>query len=345
MSEVEVFLDDTPGEVRGVIRRGGRYERILMDQEGARPEGRLGARSVGRVAEVWPGLGGSFVDLETGQVFLPFKPGLLAKVGEKVEIEIVAEARADKAPTGRWIAPASGEPRLLAPGPTVIETLAKLAPGATPVTGIAAIEAGWEAVEDAGPAESTHDQAVLVERTRAMITVDINLNRQASGGAKARAEANRQGLKEAARLIRLRRWGGLAAVDLVGPGHDGEGMIAAAKAAFGSDPHIAYGPMNRFGVIMLSLPWGRTPLEEVLYQRRGAMPGRVADMWPGQAAQEAARRLRHALLADTTRARLVARCAPDLAEALAPLVARLGPRAHLRVDPGLARQQHVIEAG
>lgn len=345
MSAVEVFLDDTPGEIRGVIRRDGRYEHILMDKEGEKAAWRLGARSVGRVVEVWPGLGGSFVDLEPGHVFLPFKPGLVAKVGEKVEIEIVAEARADKVPTGRWIGRANGEPRLLAPGPTVAEALAILAPGVTPATGRAAIEAGWEAVEDAEHAEATHDQSVLIERTRAMVTVDIDLSRHASGGAKARAEANRQGLREAARLIRLRRWGGLVAVDLVGSGHDGEAMIAAAKAAFGADPRIVYGPMNRFGVIMLSLPWGRTPLEDVLYQRRWSRFRSVDDMWLGQAALEATRRLRHALLADTTQPRVVARCAPDLAEALAPLVARLGPRAHLQVDEALSRNQNAIEIG
>lgn len=343
MSDVEAFLDDTPGEVRGVIRREGRYEHILMDRPGDKPEWRLGARSVARVAEVWPGLGGGFVDVHPGHIFVPFKPDRAPGVGLKVEVEIVAEARADKVPTGRLIGRASGEPRLLAPGPTVAETLARLAPGVQPETGRAAIEAGWEAVEAAASDDALPGELV-VERTRAMVTVDIDQSRHASGDARARAEANRRGMNDAARLIRLRRWGGLVAIDLVGSGHDGAAVLAAAKAAFGADPRIAYGPVNRFGVFMLSLPWGRTPLEEVLYKNRWSYVRSVVDMWQRQAAQEAARRLRHALLSDTTAPRVTVRCAPNLVDDLAPLVAQLGPRAHLRVDDALGRNLHAIEA-
>ena len=58
---LEVFLDDTPGEVRGVVVRDGRFEHLLIQREDDVAEHRLGARCVGRIAEVHPGLRGAFV--------------------------------------------------------------------------------------------------------------------------------------------------------------------------------------------------------------------------------------------------------------------------------------------
>ena len=63
MSELEVFLDDTPGEIRGMVVRNGRFERLLLQRENDLPQHRLGARAIGRVAAVDPGLKGAFVDL------------------------------------------------------------------------------------------------------------------------------------------------------------------------------------------------------------------------------------------------------------------------------------------
>src|SRR5690606_25928323 len=176
------------------------------------------------------------------------------------------------------------------------------APGATPITGKAAIEAGWAALEDAeAPAMPRGGPDVAVERTRAMITVDIDQPPLPGKGlsVRDRQRANHEGLRIAARLIRLRRWGGLVAVDLLGAGHDGAQVTAAAKNAFGADPAIAYGPVNRFGVLQLVLPWSFTPLEELIRPDVET------------AARDLIRKLNHALLADTTRARIAARCHGD----------------------------------
>jgi len=57
------------------------------------------------------------------------------------------------------------------------------------------------------------------------------------------------------------------------------------------------------------------------------------------------RRLRHAMLSDTTIPRFVAVCAPDEAAAAAPLIARLGPRASVRADPAVAQGlSDIVEA-
>ena len=339
---VEVFLDDTPGEVRGVVVRDGRFEHLLIQRDDDLPEHRLGACCIGRVAEVHPGLKGAFIDL--GPIvhgFLPFRGQDRLAVGQKVEVEVSAEPREGKGPTLRLIGAGDGAPRLLSPGPTVIEMLARLAPGVAPVTGLAAIQSGWDAEEEAGwPGELFPDTGLdlMVQRTRALIAVDLDLA-PAPGvafGPPARTRANRQGLQAAARLIRLKRWGGLVAVDLIGTGQDGDAVMAAAKQAFGGDPDVVFGPVNRFGVLQLALPWRLTPLDEVLNGRDGRR--RLQ-----QRAQDIVRRLRFALMSDTSLPRITVRAAPDEVALAAPLVAQLGPRAHLEGDPVIGPGAFLME--
>ena len=342
MSGVEVFLDDTPGEVRGVVARDGRFEHLLIQREDDVVEHRLGARCVGRIAAVHPGLKGAFVDLGTDLPgFLPFRGQDRLNEGQKVEVEVSAEPREGKGPTLRLIGPGAGAPRLLLPGPTVAETLADLAPGVEPVTGLAGIQAGRSAEEEAGlPVELFPETGLdlMIQRTRALIAVDLDLA-PAPGvafGAPARTRANRQGLHMAARMIRLRRWGGLVAVDLIGTGLDGDAVMTAARQAFGGDPDVVFGPVNRFGVLQLAVPWRRTPLEEILN-------GRDRSRRPEQRAQDIARSLRLALLSDTKSPRITARAAPVDAALAGPLVARLGPRAHLKCDPAMAPGAFLLE--
>lgn len=329
MSALEAFLDNTPGEVRGVIAGDGRYQHILIQREDEVPEHRLGARCVGRIVDVHPGLRGAFVELGARPPlgFLPFSGKERLNVGHKVQVEVVAEPREAKGPTLRLIGAGEGEPRLLTQGPTVAEQLARLAPGAAIVTGAAAVRAVLESEEEARSGSHAFADTGLdlaVQRTRALVAVDLDLS-PAPGvafGPPARARANRQGLEEAARLIRLRRWGGLVAIDLIGTVQDGAAVTAAARRAFGDDPDIVYGPVNRFGVLQLSLPWRQTPLEEAL-----GGPMRVA--------RDLVRALNLRLLSDTAAPRIVVRAASADAERAAPLVARLGPRAHLIADPDL----------
>ncbi|MFA4893519.1 RNA-binding protein [Brevundimonas sp.] len=340
---VEVFLDDTPGEVRGVITRDGRYHHLFIQRDDGVSAHRLGARSVGRIIDVQPGLKGAFVELGGGATpgFLPFRGPKPLTVGQKVEVEVTAEPRERKGPTLRLTGPGEGEPRLLSAGPTVAEMLAALAPGVEPTTGLAAIRAGVEAEEEAmSPGQVFADTGldVRVERTRALIAVDLDLapGPGVSFGPPARARANRQGLMEAARLIGLKRWAGLVAIDLIGVGHDGDAASGAARQAFGADPDVVFGPVSRFGVLQLSLPWRLTPLDEVLNGPDGRRR-------PEQRAQDVVRALRARLLSDTAAPRVRARCAPEEAALAAPGVAKLGPRADLAPDATLAPGAFVLE--
>jgi hypothetical protein len=220
----------------------------------------------------------------------------------------------------------------------VEEDLTALAPGVPVLTGAVAIRAALDAEEEAlatvhrFPGDAFD---LAVQRTRALIAVDIDYAHLAGRVAhKGREGANREGLAQAARLIRLKSWGGLVAVDLVGTAFDSATITAMARAAFG--PEATIGPVSRFGMLQLSLPWRRRPIEEVLLNPGGHPTAATR-------AIHLTRRLRLALLADTASPRLTARCAPDDGAAATGLIARLGPRAALRIDPALAPGRFVIE--
>jgi len=331
---VEAFLDETPGETRGVIARNGRFERLLIHREGEAEQTRLRARSVGRVVEARVTADGALIDLgaEPPFAFLPLKASEQVREGEALEVEVTAEPRERKGPTVRRIGPAAGPPRLLAAGPDVRAWLAELAPGAVLVTGVEAIQASWDAEEEAFGAGDFFAETGLdlaVERTRALIAVDIDhAALPGQDRRKGRARANQAGLREAARLIRLKRWGGLVAVDLAGTVLDAEQVKAWATAAFEGDG-ASLGPLSRFGLLQLSLPWRFTPIEEVLLEPWGSPTCRTR-------AQDLVRRLNMQMMSDTRTPRFTAVCCPEQASVAAPWVERLGPRAALRADSSRA---------
>lgn len=331
--EVELYYDDTPGEQRGLVARNGRFEQLLIQREGDPEAGRLGARSIGRVTAVEPGLSGAFIDLggDPAFGFLPFDRGAPLRVGETLEVAVAAEAREAKGPVLRRLGEGQGDPRLIAPAPSLKDRLAAIAPVEIQ-TGVVAIQACWDAEEEAlgqGDLFAEYGLDLSVQRTRALIAVDIDYAPLAGRDArKGRATANREGLRQAARLIRLNRWGGLVAIDLIGTAMDGAAVTAQAREAFAWESNAAFGPLSKFGLLQLSLPWRETPLEDFL-----GRPG--SDRALQTEAIGLARQLRHALLSDTSLPRLVVRCRPSLAERAAPLVARLGPRAGLIADPSV----------
>ena len=341
-NQVEVFLDVIPGETRGVIARDGRCERLLIQREGDIPQQRLGARSIGRVAQIDHGLNGAFIDLGGGEGFLPLGKTHDLQQGGKIEVIVTAEPREQKTAVLRLIGKGEGEARLLEPGEDVARALARLAPGVEAVTGLEALQAVGEAEDEALARAALFPSVGLdlsIERTRALIAIDMDYApRPGLDARKGRRQANLAGLHQAARLLALRSWGGLAAIDLIGAGQDVEAVMAAARAAFGRDPDVVFGPINRFGVLMLSLPWRSTPIEDVLNGR---------DSRPSLETRAIAivRQLKTAMLSDTASPRFTARCEPAEAAAAAPLVARLGPRAHIMADPAVAAARAVIEGG
>lgn len=336
MADVDVFLDAAPGETWGMVFRDGRAHSLIIHRDDDRAEHRLGARLVGRVASVAPGLRGAFIDLGCGEPFGFMPLGKADRLGDgaKLELEVTAEPRERKGPALRRLAEATGEPRLLAPGPDVAAILKRLAPGVAVVTGAEAIRAALEAEEDAlsgGVVEPAFGLDLAIQRTRALIAVDIDYAPAAGRESrKGREAVNREGLRQTARLLELKGWGGLVAIDLVGVGLHPDAIIQTARQAFAGHEGATIGPLSRLGLLQASLPWRRVPADE-----RFAAPSAVE--------RSALRRFRLALLSDRAAPRLTLECSAQSAAILAPWVAELGPRA--QISPTAAPGVFVIKEG
>lgn len=346
MSERRLYLDRGIGESRGVVTLDGRPERLLIRRDGEDPKLALGTRCVARVASLEPALATAFLDLGGGaEAILPFKPDARPVRGQALEIEIRSEPRRGKLAIARALGEGEGAPRLLGPPRELAEELRGFAREAEIVEGRAARELADEAETEA--LEVLHaipgGGVLAVEPTRALTAIDIDLGERKGADAKrVTRQANLAALGLAARLLRLKGLGGIVVVDLVGRGHDGNALMAAARAAFAPDnPGVAIGPVGRFGTMELSLPRRVTPIGEILCREDGQLSDRAL-------AQRLIRRI-EAEAAAQPGARLEARCAPGVAEAARPLGARLaeriGARFSIKADPVLPRERQEVSAG
>ena len=345
MSVRLTYLDRGIGEDRGVVTLDGRPERLLIRRLGEEPRLQLGAKLVARVATVEAALGSAFLDLGGGlQAILAFKPDARPVRGAAVAIEIRSRPRTGKLATVRLVGTADGAPRLLEPGPTLDETLQALVRGAAPVLGAEARDqadmAEAEALETVHPLPD--GGFLAIEPTRALTAIDIDLGERKGADAKRNArQANLTALAQTARLLRLKSLGGLVVIDLVGRGHDGAALLAAARTAFAPDnPGVAIGPVGRFGTMELSIPRRDQPLSEILCEPGGAASVRTL-------ALRFMRRLETEAMTQPG-ARLSASCAPEPAAAmqdLAPLLAdRIGARFTISERPGWPRERLDVAA-
>jgi hypothetical protein len=345
MSERRIYLDRGVGESRGVVTLDGRPERLLLRRDDDDPRLRLGARLVARVASLEPALGAAFLDLGgAAEAILPFRPDARPVRGQAIEVEIRGEPRRGKLAVARAIGNGEGDPRLLAAAPDIAAELDALSHGAKLVEGRTARDVADEAETEA--IEAVHalpgGGEIAIEPTRALTAVDVDLSDRKGGDAKrVTRQANLAALGMAARLLRLKGLGGIVVIDLVGRGHDGNALMAAARAAFGPDnPGVAIGPVGRFGTMELSLPRRSQPLLERLCRADGALSDRTL-------AQRLIRRLQAEGEA-MPGARLMAVCAPEIAKAAAPLAVllaeQIGARFEIRADPAAPRNRLDVSA-
>jgi Ribonuclease G/E len=343
MSERRIYLDRGIGETRGVVTLDGRPERLLIRRHDDEPRLQLGARLVARVASLEPALGTAFLDLGGGaEAILPFRPDARPVRGQSIEVDIRGEPRRGKLAVARFIGAAAGAPRLIEPAPELAAELEALVHGAQLVEGRAAREVADEAEAEA--LELIHPLPgggeIAIEPTRALTAIDVDLSDRKGGDAKrVTRQANLAALGMAARLLRLKGLGGIVVIDLVGRGHDGTALMAAARAAFGPDnPGVSIGPVGRFGTMELSLPRRTRPLAERLCRDDGALSDRTL-------AQRLIRRLQ-AEAAAAPGARLVATCAPAVAAAAASLAAlladQIGQRFAIDPDPAYPRERFAV---
>lgn len=344
MSARRLFLDRGIGETRGVVTLDGRPERLILRRDDDEPRLALGARLIARVASVEPAIATAFLDLGGGlEAILPFKPEERPVRGASVEIEIRSEPRTGKLAVARLIGAGEGAPRLLAAAPDVGEVLQLLVRDADLMEGrearAAADEAEAEALETIHPLPS--GGTLAIEPTRALTAIDVDLGERKGGDAKrVTRQANLTALTESARLLRLKGLGGLVVVDLVGRGHDGNALLAAARLAFAPDnPGVSIGPVGRFGTMELSIPRRTQPLLDQLRRPDGALGDRAL-------AQRLIRRLEGEAAAQPG-ARLVAACAPDVAKAAEPLARILAERigARFAITPDPARPRDRFDVG
>jgi Ribonuclease G/E len=326
-----LYLDKAIGETRGVVTLDGRPERLLIERADDLAIQRLGAIVVARVRRVDRGLSTLFLDLGGGpDAVLPLNAAQGLAEGAAIEIEITAESHAEKGSSVRLIGLAEGPPRLIRAALAPEARLAGFAPGLAIVTGDRAREAAdiaeaqVLAIEHPLPGGGS----IAIEPTRALVAVDVDVGAAGGGDARRRARAvNMAAIDQAARLLRLKALSGLIAIDLVGAGHDGVAIAAAAKAAFApDDPGVSIGPVSRFGLLQLATPRRWRPVTETL-----CGPGGGPLPTPLTVALRLLRALEREGRADGG-ARLVAACAPGVAAALSPYMGELTGRLGGRVE-------------
>jgi hypothetical protein len=339
LSRRALFIDTLPGERRGVVALGGQPERLLIERDGEADRPRLGETWRGRIGSAASGFRGVFVDLGCGPAaLLANEAGGQPAEGATIEVEVTAEARADKGPLVRRVAAGQGAPGRITAQASLEARLQASAPEASIQTGLGARDAA-DLAEEAALA-TVHDLAdglsLAIERTRGLIAVDVDMAR-AQAGKHGVLSANLTAIREAARLLRLKGLGGLVVIDLAGKASEHPEILAAAKAAFEPDqPGVVLAGVSRLGVLELARPWRETPVAERLLDANGSPTLRSL-------AQGLVRDLERAGRADPG-ARLVGVCAPDVAEAASSLVTALGPRFGVRAEVGRARGSTDIQS-
>ena len=323
MSVRRLFLDRGFGEDRGVVVLDGHPERLLIVREGEPVSTRIGARLAARVRKVEPAFASAFLDLGGGQeALLAFKPDGRPVEGAMMEVEVRSEPRENKIATVRAIGPADGPPRLLAPAPDLVDQLQALVRDGDVVEGRDARK--MADLAEAEALETIHalpgGGTIAIEPTRALVAIDVDLGeRKGQDVKRVTRQANLTALAAAARLLRLKGLGGIVVIDLVGRGHDGAALLAAARTAFAPDnPGVAIGPVGRFGTMELSIPRRGRAAREILLDAVGRPTDETLALRLIRRAETEA--------AAQPGARLVGACAPQVAALAEPLAARLRAR-------------------
>ena len=345
MSRVRLYLDRSPGETRGVLTLAGRPHRLLIQRDDDPDTAGLGRRYIARVARLDRGLASAFLDLGgEAQAMMALSGEAKSLVeGGSVEVEIAAEARRDKLALARLIGAGQGPARVLTAPRSVAQRLQALAPDQPLTEGREARDAADQAEAEVLAIEHPlpGGGSVAIQPTRALIAIDVDLGARAGDVRRIARQANLTALDMAARLLRLKGLAGLVVIDLVGSGHDGAALTQAAKAAFAPDePGVGLGPLSRFGLLQIAVPWRVQPLAERLCDPAGVLT-------PATAALRLLRALEREGRADGG-ARLLGRCAPLAAQAAASyipaLTQSLGARFEICPDPTLRLDQMEVSS-
>ena len=331
MNARRLYLDDAPGERRGVVTLDGRPERLLI-QRSSMPGPIAGEQWAARVRRIDRSLATAFLDLGQGSETLLNLTGdaLRLTEGALISVAITSPARRGKGPVARFTGLEEGQPRLLAAAPTIEAQLKVYAPDQAIITGALArevadlAESQVLAIEHGLPGGGS----IAIETTRALTSIDVDLGARGGGDPRrAMRQANLSAIAQAARLIRLKGLAGLVVFDLIGKGQDGDAISGAVKSAFAPDqPGVVVGPISRFGTLELAIPRHQAPTMELLCEIDGRFTAATLALRLMRMAEQEAR-------ADPG-GQLALICAPAVAQAaevfLPDLAARIGPRYDLQ---------------
>jgi hypothetical protein len=258
---IQLAYESRFGLARGALLVKGRP---FLYQEGLENDpalDRLGVVSLARLTAKAGGM--AFLTLADGaEAILDAQQEVLARLpeGAAVEIEIAAEARADKRARARFLKVGQGALRRLSPVESLRERLLAQAGDVAPLDDPEALDAAEaEALSPSGP--MTGGGYLSLERTRALIACDVDAG-AGEGVLTPRTFAkacNERAMAELARRLRLSGLAGLVVVDLIGKRHDGARLTGLLREAFGDEP-IQIGALGKFGTLEFVRPWAATPL-------------------------------------------------------------------------------------
>jgi Ribonuclease G/E len=273
MTRRRLFIDEGPGETRGAVFLNGAPERLFLERAAEPERHPPGTILIGRVRKISAVLKSAFIDLGGGlDGLLPLTATPPPPEGAALKLEVITGPRRDKGAVLRLLGADAGPPRLLAAAPSLRARLELIAPGAVIETGKPARQAADQAEAEAHAVSRGLKGGgfIHVEPTRALIAVDVDLGGADGDPRRAAARVNLAAIEACARILRLKRLGGLVAIDLVGKGHDGARLLAAARTAFAPDGEgVVFGPISRFGVFELAAPRDAAPLSDLFLGEDG----------------------------------------------------------------------------
>lgn len=263
-----LVVEERPGEIRAAILDGdGTPLEFAVERDHS--ASMVGAMFVGPVKALRPEIGAAFVDIGAGEEgFLNVsKKDTDLTVGAAVAVSVDREATSGKGPRLKRadvdVESDTDAPLMLAPPPDLATRCMEAEPDAT-----------WEVItEQHGSAFEGHglDEAfddalspimtlpgggrLIFTETPAMTTVDVDAgSHMASGQARLAREVNLAAASAIGSALRLRRIGGIVAVDFLKMSvpKDRDLVLKALKAGFKDDPaEVQIGVFSPFGVVEL----------------------------------------------------------------------------------------------
>lgn len=298
MKITRLALQHALGETRAAAFAGTQPVALFTDPLALRGRARVGDIVPARLGPPAPDGGGFFVTLEgKGDAYLSGKPPAGVMEGAAFHAQVRSEARRGKLAR---ISVTRDPPRRR----PALEAWTSRLPGAARLEFEESDEAD-EAIETAfdealSPSLTLPTGGRLhIARTPALTAIDVDTaGRPASGKPAERGRAlNVCAARETARQLALRRLGGLAVMDCVGPVRKSDG--AQVKAAFlatfrgiSSRKAEALAP-SPFGLMEISTAWRETPVED-LYRTEDGAPTPLAELLAGLRALEREARARPA---------------------------------------------------